>query len=64
MPRRHGRPSITPVFAIVLVCWFLFAARLSFSAGGRRTPQRVRRNRSVIGIILVACGFGSSGVQK
>ena len=51
-------PGITPVFAFVLVCWFLFAGAFLFRRRPREAPQRVRRNRSVIGIVLVGIGFG------
>jgi protein-S-isoprenylcysteine O-methyltransferase Ste14 len=49
---------ITPVFAFVLVCWFLYAGAFLFRLRAQETPQRARRNRSVIGIILVGIGFG------
>jgi protein-S-isoprenylcysteine O-methyltransferase Ste14 len=49
---------ITPVFAFVLVCWFLYAGAFLFRRLAQAAPQRARRNRSVIGIILVGIGFG------
>ncbi len=51
-------PGITPVFAFVLVCWLLFAGAFLFRRRPQQAPQRVRRNSSVIGIILVGIGFG------
>jgi protein-S-isoprenylcysteine O-methyltransferase Ste14 len=51
-------PRITPVFAFVFVCWLLFAGAFLFRRRPQEAPQRVRRNSSVIGIILVGIGFG------
>jgi protein-S-isoprenylcysteine O-methyltransferase Ste14 len=51
-------PGITPVFAFVLVCWLLFAGAFLFRRRPQEAPQRVRRNSSVIGIVLVGIGFG------
>ena len=51
-------PGITPVFAFVFVCWFLFAGAFLFRRRPQNAPQRVRRNSSVIGIVLVGIGFG------
>lgn len=50
-------PGITPVFAIVLVCWLLFAGAFLFRRRPQDAPQRVRRNSSVVGIVLVGIGF-------
>ena len=57
-PAAMVEPGITPVFAFVFVCWFLFAGAFLFRRRPQEAPQRVRRNSSVIGIILVGIGFG------
>lgn len=51
-------PAITPVFAFVLVCWFLYAGAFLFRRKPQQAPQRARRNRSIAGIVLVGIGFG------
>jgi protein-S-isoprenylcysteine O-methyltransferase Ste14 len=50
--------GVTPAFACVFACWLLFAGAFLFRRRPDDAPQRVRRNRSIAGVVLVGIGFG------